>query len=36
VRGPADPERTVLILNANPFADALHPDAIYRVAVDND
>jgi hypothetical protein len=36
VRGPADPERTVLILNANHFADALHPDAIYRGAVDND
>jgi len=33
---PADPERTVIILNANPLADALHPDAIYRVAVDND
>jgi hypothetical protein len=33
---PADPERTVLILNANPNADALHPDAIYRLAVDND
>jgi hypothetical protein len=33
---PADPERTVIILNANPLADALHPDAIYRLAVDND
>lgn len=33
---PANPERTVLILNANPNADALHPDAIYRLAVDND
>src|SRR5215212_550980 len=33
---PADPERTVIILNANPNADALHPDAIYRLAVDND
>src|SRR5215204_6258564 len=33
---PADPERTVLILNANPNADALHPGAIYRLAVDND
>jgi hypothetical protein len=33
---PADPDRTVLILNANPNADALHPDAIYRLAVDND
>jgi hypothetical protein len=33
---PADPSRTVIILNANPLADALHPDAIYRVAIDND
>jgi hypothetical protein len=33
---PADPSRTVLILNANPNADALHPDAIYRLAIDND
>ena len=33
---PADPSRTVIILNANPLADALHPEAIYRVAVDND
>jgi len=32
---PGDPTRTVLILNANPQADALHPDAIYRLAVDN-
>jgi hypothetical protein len=32
----ADPARTVLILNANPNADALHPDAIYRLAIDND
>jgi hypothetical protein len=35
-QSPADPTRTVLILNANPNADALHPDAIYRLAVDND
>src|ERR1700757_2065154 len=35
-QAPADPSRTVLILNANPVADALHPDAIYRLAVDND
>jgi Domain of unknown function (DUF4331) len=34
-QSPADPTRTVLILNANPNADALHPDAIYRLAVDN-
>ncbi|MBW8710154.1 MAG: DUF4331 family protein, partial [Mycobacterium sp.] len=33
---PADPGRTVIILNANPNADALHPDAIYRLAIDND
>ncbi|HEY5425390.1 MAG TPA: DUF4331 family protein [Candidatus Tumulicola sp.] len=33
---PNDPARTVLILNANPSADALHPDAIYRLAIDND
>jgi len=35
-QSPADPQRTVLILNANPNADALHPDAIYRLAIDND
>jgi hypothetical protein len=34
-QSPADPDRTVLILNANPQADALHPDAIYRLAIDN-
>ncbi len=35
---PADPTRTVLILNANPFAEAreFHPDAIYRLNIDND
>ena len=33
---PANPENTVLILNANPNADALHPNAIYRLAIDND
>jgi len=33
---PADPSRTVIIMNANPLADALHPDAIYRVGIDND
>ena len=26
----------MLILNANPNADALHPDAIYRLGIDND
>ena len=35
-QSPADPTRTVLILNANPNADTLHPDAIYRLAIDND
>src|ERR1700722_8303150 len=35
-QSPVDPARTVLILNANPSADALHPDAIYRLAIDND
>src|ERR1700752_2589659 len=33
---PAHPTRTVIILNANPLADALNPDAIYRLAIDND
>jgi hypothetical protein len=32
----ADPTRTVIVLNANPAADALHPDAIYRLNIDND
>jgi Domain of unknown function (DUF4331) len=35
-QSPTDPARTVLILNANPNADALYPDAIYRLAIDND
>ena len=35
-QAPADPARTVIILNANPQADALHPDAIYRLNIDND
>ncbi|MFF1913506.1 DUF4331 family protein [Streptomyces sp. NPDC058239] len=35
-QSPTDPTRTVLILNANPNADALHPDAIYRLNIDND
>ena len=29
-QSPADNNRTAIILNANPNADALHPDAIYR------
>jgi len=35
-QSPVDPSRTVLILDANPQADALHPDAIYRLNIDND
>src|SRR5260370_17530635 len=35
-QAPADPSRTVLILNANPAADALHSDAIYPLNIDND
>ncbi|MEV4570306.1 DUF4331 family protein [Nonomuraea sp. NPDC049419] len=35
-QAPGDPGRTVLILNANPNADALHPDAVYRLNIDND
>jgi hypothetical protein len=37
-QAPADPTRTVLILNANPFSEApaFHPDAIYRLNIDND
>src|ERR1035437_6842749 len=35
-QSPADPNKTVIILNANPNADALHPDAMYRLNIDND
>src|SRR5512147_3244210 len=35
-QAPADSTRTVIILNANPNADALNPDAIYRLNIDND
>jgi hypothetical protein len=35
-QSPTDPSRTVIILNANPNADALHPEAIYRLNIDND
>jgi Domain of unknown function (DUF4331) len=35
-QSPADGNRTVIILNANPTADALNPDAIYRVNIDTD
>ena len=32
-QSPADGNRTVIILNANFNADALHPDAIYRLNI---
>ena len=35
-QSPVDKNRTVIILNANPNADALHPDGIYRVNIDTD
>src|SRR5579863_6213352 len=35
-QSPTDRNRTVIILDANPNADALHPDAIYRVNIDTD
>ena len=35
-QSPTDSARTVIILNANPNADALHPEAIYRLNIDND
>jgi hypothetical protein len=35
-QSPPDRGRTVIILNANPIAGPLDPDAIYRVAIDND
>ena len=35
-QSPADPTKTAIILNANPTADALHPDAIYRLNIDTD
>lgn len=37
-QAPANPNRTVLILNCNTFAQAkeFHPDAIYRINIDND
>ncbi len=35
-QSPSDRNRTAIILNANPNADALHPDAIYRVNIDTD
>src|SRR5262245_9259552 len=37
-QAPADLTRTVLILNCNTFAEAadFHPDAVYRINIDND
>jgi hypothetical protein len=35
-QSPADNNRTVIILNANPTAGPLHPDAIYRLNIDSD
>jgi Domain of unknown function (DUF4331) len=35
-QSPVDKNRTVIILNANPDADTLDPDAIYRLDIDND
>src|ERR1700761_1400445 len=35
-QSPTDGSRAVLILNANPNADALHPEAIYRSATGPD
>jgi uncharacterized protein DUF4331 len=37
-QAPADPAWTVLILNCNTFAQAddFHPDAVYRINIDND
>src|SRR4029077_20514643 len=35
---PDNPDRTVLIMNSNPFTkgDGFHPDAVYRFNIDND
>jgi hypothetical protein len=35
-QSPANPARTVIILNANPAVGPLHPDAIYRLNIDGD
>jgi hypothetical protein len=35
-QAPTDPARTVIILNTNPNADALHRHGIYRLDIDND
>ncbi|MGD9619119.1 MAG: DUF4331 family protein [Mycolicibacterium sp.] len=34
-QSPADPARSVLILTAGPQAGPLHPDAVYRLAIDH-
>ena len=35
---PDNPDRTVLIMNSNPFTkgNGFHPDAVYRFNIDND
>ena len=35
---PDNPDRTVLIMNSNPFmmGNGFHPDAVYRFNIDND
>jgi hypothetical protein len=38
-QSPGNPDKTVLIIDANPFmatGSAFHPDAVYRINVDND
>jgi Domain of unknown function (DUF4331) len=39
-QSPSDPDRCVLIMDMNPFApsmgEGLHPDAVYRINIDND
>jgi len=39
-QAPGDPSRCVLIMDVNPFApsmgEGLHPDAVYRINIDND
>jgi len=35
-QSPRDPNRSAIILNANPTADQFHPEAIYRLNIDTD
>jgi hypothetical protein len=37
-QAPADPDKTVLIMDVNPFmtGSEFHPDAVYRINIDND